>query len=75
MSSEDFSGEDKRGRSRRSFRTPGLRNSDSDRVSDDGDLDESDKAEWSEEERGTKVSILMCPSCRLNILLSDCLTV
>ena len=69
MSSEDSSGddehsEDKRGCFRRSPRTQGLQDSDLDRMSEDGDVrdsDESDKPEWSEEERGTKVSTLMCP--------------
>ena len=69
MSSEDSSGkgehsEDRRGHSRRSPRTPGLRDSDSDSASKGGEArgsEESDKAEWSEEDRGTKVSTLICP--------------
>ena len=68
MSSEDSSGEDKHSKDKRaSFRRspiiPGLRDSDLDSMSKDGDVqdsDESDNPEWSEEECGTKVSTLMC---------------
>ena len=56
---EDEHREDKRGCSRRSSRTPGLLDSDS--MSEDGDVRDSEKPEWSEEEHGTKVSTLMCP--------------
>ena len=48
----------------RTPRTPGLRDSESDSASKGGEdpgSDESDKAEWSEEERDTKVNTMMCP--------------
>ena len=58
-----------RGCSRRSSKTLDPRDSDSDSVSEDGevhDLDEPEKAKRSEEDQGTKLNILMC-QCHLMI--------
>ena len=69
MLGEDSSGEDehskdRRGRSRRNSRTPGLRDLDSDSLSEDWKVQDSDgldKAEWSEEECSIKDSNSMFP--------------
>ena len=65
MPSEDSSGEgeyttDRKGLHRRSSRTPGLGESDSESVSggQEGGSDELDKAERSEKDQGTKVSLV-----------------
>ena len=60
--SEDEDAEGRESRDRRSSRTPGLQESDSDngsREEDGQDTDESDKAIESEEDRATKVNIMM----------------
>ena len=76
MSSEESSeDEDRRGSYRRSSRTPGLRESYSESESEDEDVrnsDESDKAEGSEEDRGTKVSLVVTlVSVDDNLLVQD----